>query len=65
MANDFPIVIKSNNVSSATFASELNLNTSYFFRTTTHFSATSVKSRRGAKSTEAQHSMQEELVTAE
>lgn len=29
MANDFPIVIKTNNVSSATFAPELNLDT-YF-----------------------------------
>lgn len=65
MANDFSIIIKNNKASSATSTSEQNLDTSHFFRTTKHFTATFRKFKRGAKNTEAQHSMREELVTAE
>lgn len=48
MANDFFIVIKNDNVSPATATSEKNLNNSYFFRTTKHFSVTDMKFKSGA-----------------
>lgn len=45
--------------------SKISTLTSYFCRTIKHLSATFMKFKWGAKSTEAQHSMQEELVIAE